>query len=356
MTTRRIGGIMSFIYDKHKNNYLVINTIDNYKFDVLCLRCNHVMYGVNKYNLAKRDCYICRKITEVTKELANLNNRIQRLDPKSNITACGKRDSKYFYYYCNNCSQKFCQKWMGKQKLNCPKCSKYSSKNIFQAYQVLIKKWPYYRILNKYEYKNTSSIMLIECTKCGNITRKSIHNAGACSRCYGNYKRTLEDRKIDVDLKSNHSVFISYLNKGIGKFICVKGHEFTGSVNAFLMGSGNCPICTSSRGEQEIYNYLVNHNVPFKRQARFKTCRIKAELPFDFYVDNRFLIEYDGELHYKDVVGFIDSREEISKRDHVKTKWALNNNIPLLRIPYTELNSINSVLDAYINKVTHDNS
>ncbi len=49
-----------------------------------------------------------------------------------------------------------------------------------------------------------------------------------------------------------------------------------------------------SRGNEKIKNLLIEANIPFELEKKFESCRDKKELPFDFFADNKYLIEYDG--------------------------------------------------------------
>ena len=52
-------------------------------------------------------------------------------------------------------------------------------------------------------------------------------------------------------------------------------------------------------------NYLIKHEFEFEEQKRFKDCRNKKPLPFDFYLPQYNLcIEFDGQLHYMSVKYF----------------------------------------------------
>ena len=60
-------------------------------------------------------------------------------------------------------------------------------------------------------------------------------------------------------------------------------------------------------------------------------------------MNNEYLIEYDGEQHftYKEEgwntkINF----EETQFRDNYKNQWSKDNNIPLIRIPYTKLSTL----------------
>ena len=65
---------------------------------------------------------------------------------------------------------------------------------------------------------------------------------------------------------------------------------------------------------------------------------------FDVYVikGNReqYLIEYDGRQHFE---GWSSSEENLKiqkERDNYKNQWCKENNIPLIRIPYTHLDNL----------------
>ena len=103
--------------------------------------------------------------------------------------------------------------------------------------------------------------------------------------------------------------------------------------------------CSESKGEQIITNLLIQNNIPFIAQKRFETCRnpeTNAQLIFDFYINNSFLLEYDGIQHYKTSSGW-NTQEHLDytqTHDNIKNHWCKEHNIPLKRIPYWELNNI----------------
>ena len=94
---------------------------------------------------------------------------------------------------------------------------------------------------------------------------------------------------------------VKYVN-AISKveIICDKHGTFNQTPNNHLSGKG-CPICRMSHGETQIRNYLSDRNIDFEIQFRFKDCRNKLPLPFDFYLPKHNLcIEYDGEQHFRE--------------------------------------------------------
>ena len=118
----------------------------------------------------------------------------------------------------------------------------------------------------------------------------------------------------------------------------------------------HCPNCNENKykGEVRVQNYLKDHDIPFKTQFKFADCVYKSMLPFDCAVFNdddnlTCLIEYDGEQHYKFIKHWHGDEEgfKLQKlRDKIKTDYCASHGIPLIRIPYTEYDNIEKILDA----------
>lgn len=110
--------------------------------------------------------------------------------------------------------------------------------------------------------------------------------------------------------------------------------------------SGNTQSCgcIKSRGEEKISQILSSNNIIFEKEKTFDNCRFKdtdALARFDFYVDNKYIIEYDGEQHFSDKnVGWGIPLKEIQQKDEFKNQWCKENNIPIIRISYQNLNNI----------------
>lgn len=103
--------------------------------------------------------------------------------------------------------------------------------------------------------------------------------------------------------------------------------------------------CIKSKGETEIAHLLLNAKIPFETQKTFENCRFPNTnflAKFDFYVNNSYLIEFDGIQHFKEGSGYGwgESLEEIQKRDEYKNQWCKEHNIPLIRISYKQLGKI----------------
>ena len=110
-----------------------------------------------------------------------------------------------------------------------------------------------------------------------------------------------------------------------------------------------------SAGEKRIYDYLMKKNIEFVWQKKFKDCKDKNTLPFDFYLpEYNLIVEFDGEQHYK-VTGRFGQEgfEKTQKHDLIKNKYCADNNINILRLTYDDLNNslIEWILDNELSKI-----
>ena len=124
------------------------------------------------------------------------------------------------------------------------------------------------------------------------------------------------------------------------------GKEVDISAHTLVVGHAHSCGCIHSKGETKIAQILKNNNILFSQEKTFDTCVspiTNAKLRFDFFVNNKYLIEYDGEQHFITYnQGWNTSKEfdERIFRDNLKNEWCKKNNIPLIRIPYTQYNNL----------------
>jgi len=207
---------------------------------------------------------------------------------------------------------------------------------------------------NKYDYSkvnyvNIQTKIIIICPTHGGFKQiPNAHLRGAiCIKCSyierGEYKnKTTEEFIKDAEEihgnRYNYSL-VNYIgaNDKI-KIICPDHGIFKQKAANHTQGQG-CPNCKSSRGELKIKKILENNDILFQQQKRFKNCRDKKPLPFDFYIPNmNTCIEYDGEQHSKVVKYFGGNKgfEVRQKRDIIKNEYCKKKNIRLLRIRYDQ--------------------
>lgn len=134
----------------------------------------------------------------------------------------------------------------------------------------------------------------------------------------------------------------------IWKCICDCGKICYKSVSDLKTSTNNSCGCqrSYSRGEEKIQQILMEHNITFEKEKSFPNCYFettKKPARFDFYINKQYLIEFDGEQHFHaDVNGWfvLENYKKIQARDNYKNNWCKENNIPLIRIPYTHLNKL----------------
>ena len=113
-------------------------------------------------------------------------------------------------------------------------------------------------------------------------------------------------------------------------------------VDSAALRNGSSMSCGNhknvSKGNAKITELLLEANIPFEPEKIFPTCKDKKSLPFDFYIDNSYLIEYDGIQHFDTETKF--DYEYTHSHDIIKSNWCKENNIPLIRIPYTHYDNM----------------
>jgi hypothetical protein len=102
--------------------------------------------------------------------------------------------------------------------------------------------------------------------------------------------------------------------------------------------------CIKSKGEEIIAKILRDNNIIFEQEKKFNNFIYKdsnRKAQFDFFVNNKYLIEFDGKQHFN-IEGWNDNKtlEKNLEHDKLKNEYCLKNNIPLIRIPYTHLKKI----------------
>lgn len=215
-----------------------------------------------------------------------------------------------------------------------------------------------YKLLSK-EYTNARSKLKVQCDK-GHIYEVTFDNfkhGYRCPYCAGNIKYNYEYIKKYIESFGYELIskeYIGVFDKLIVK--CPKGHIYEVNFNNFKNGY-RCPICNQSSGEQEISRILGMFKVNFKCEYKFKDCKDKNMLPFDFYLSQyNCCIEFDGKQHFE-VVNFnndeysvaLNNFEIIKKHDNIKTQYCKDNNIKLIRIPYWDYKNIEKILIKELN-------
>lgn len=64
-------------------------------------------------------------------------------------------------------------------------------------------------------------------------------------------------------------------------------------------------MCRESKGEKATRTCLEFLGIKFTEQQKFDGCKRIYSLMFDFYVDDKFLIEYDGVFHHEPIKNLV---------------------------------------------------
>jgi len=124
------------------------------------------------------------------------------------------------------------------------------------------------------------------------------------------------------------------------EWLCPKSHRFLAPYHMLDIGRG-CPICKESRYERLITDVLTAWGIPHEREKRFRECRRKGTLPFDFYIPSlNVLIEFQGPHHTKaqEQWGGQEALSSQQEKDQIKRKFAKANGMHLIEIDYTTEN------------------
>jgi len=231
------------------------------------------------------------------------------------------------------------------RKQNCPSCTGHKKDtNLFisKAKKIHGDKYDY----SKVEYISAKEKIVIVCSLHGEFKQTpNNHLKGKqCFYCTGTPKKSNDEFIEQATIKHNKKYDYSLVNyitrEDKVKILCPIHGMFKQTPASHLNGGSGCPRCKDSKGENTIRDILIRLNIKYIPQKRFKNCRNILPLPFDFYLpDYNICIEYNGEQHYSKKHNFGSKKhelEQIQHRDKIKSDYCLNNNIPLLIIPYYE--------------------
>ena len=238
----------------------------------------------------------------------------------------------------------------------CPKCKKNKPKKTTEQFKQEVSSIaPDYEVIG--DYTLSKAKIEIRHIKCGTIYSTIpdtfLNGYNRCPLCYG--KNTEQFKQKVLNLTNGEYIVIgeythSRVKIKIKHLTC--GLTYETRPNNFLSGH-RCPYCIASKGELEIIRILEEQNINFETQYRFKDCKYKNLLPFDFYIQEKnILIEYDGKQHDEPHAfnrgstlsernqNFID----LMTRDDIKTNFAIKNGLTLIRINHKDFDKIEKIL------------
>lgn len=201
------------------------------------------------------------------------------------------------------------------------------------------------------EYDKATSKQKCQCS-CGAIVYVASNNliSGHTKSCYkcGMATGALKRSSDLTGQRFGQLLVLERSPSSNSKWICQCDCGVIKEIHRSSLQQGNSQSCghVKSRGEQKIIQLLSENTILYEYQKQFDTCQFsdtKKKARFDFYVDNSYIIEYDGIQHFTCSNNSWYTQETFQKlqqRDKEKNEWCKSNGVPLIRIPYNILDSL----------------
>lgn len=219
------------------------------------------------------------------------------------------------------------------------------------------------------DYINSRTPILVRHNVCGKeyktVPNNFLNGKKRCSRCVQNERKTHDEFILEVKtiLGPEYTVLGNYVSRQTKVYM---KHEICGTLYEAtpcnIIKGKKCPHCQrlfhDSIGIQKIKKFLIENNITFRTEIWYEDCINIFPLRFDIMVEGAnegyyALIEFDGSQHFRPSFGInlADRKLSLSKqqeRDSIKNIFCKDNNIPLLRISYKEIDSVESMTRCFL--------
>ena len=208
-------------------------------------------------------------------------------------------------------------------------------------------------VIKETEKRDSSGCVIWQCQcDCGNVTYASSNalRSGHKQSCGCSNKEQItaigEKNVIDITgQRFGKLIVLEKTNIRKDRKVCWKcqcdcGNIYIATGVALRKGNVQSCGCLKSIGEEKIAKILSENNIIFEREKIFAD--FNPRYRYDFYVNNEYIIEYDGKQHFQDYSwgNKQHSLEESRQRDEIKNQYCFKKDIPIIRIPYTYLEKI----------------
>lgn len=154
---------------------------------------------------------------------------------------------------------------------------------------------------------------------------------------------------LDIRKETNNTHWIMKLQHSCSS---CNNHIFEVRTDNCFTNGNRCPICSrrnangKSYGEEKIVSILNDMKIHYIKGHYEENLNLINAL-YDFKVQD-ILIEYDGSPHFKE--SFNDPMKLVKQNitDRKKTQYCIDNDIPILRIPYIEFNNLEEILSSIL--------
>lgn len=376
-TTIRRGGVFAIFFSynpytfENINNYFKVNNIELSlitknprnaieKLEFKCLKHNELFS--RSWNSVLNGSINCNQCTGIKKHTLDSIKKIVQEKGCVFLSNYYNTVREDYDFECS-CGNKFTRRmdvFMYEDVIKCSKCMGIT----VNTYKTVKDNLENHNIkLLSDRYKNNSTDLKIK-YPCGYITERTLDNIiksnYQCPHCNKKgYKRNTEQFYKEVyELVGDEYTFegeyiICDKKMSVTHNLC--GYKYQVTPHKFINGGHRCPICSISKQEELISKYFRDNSIDFISEYTFENLigNRGGLLRFDFAVIKNnlllFLLEYDGEYHYKP----IDGEEKLKiqqEHDNRKNIFCKDNNIKLYRIPYWEQDNLINKLDEILNK------
>ena len=350
--------------EKHPNIKITSMYINNKtKVECSCNICKERWSALPSNLLQKTGCPKCA-ITRQRKPIQDFLIELNNINPNIEILGDYINSQTKLLCRCKLCDNR----WETKPAVllrgrSCPKCgfkkiSEIKIKSHEKFLSEMCKINPNVTIIG--EYKGNKEKIECVCKLDGcrwhSTPSNLLHNYG-CPEC-GRIKKSEKLLKSHIDFikelkeKAPDIEVLGEYKGAKDKILCKCkkcSHKWEAIPNSLLSANHGCPKCNYSKGENIIYNFLLNNKISNSQQKTFDDLIGVGggKLSYDFYLPNKnILIEYNGIQHYKPIEYFGGEKQLTIQQEHDKRKreYAKKHKIRLIEISYLDFNNIEKIL------------
>lgn len=219
---------------------------------------------------------------------------------------------------------------------------------------------------SKVKYVNNDTDVIITCPIHGDFEQSPAnHLVGqGCKWCKRDMQRNLykmgrekfiEKAQMVHGKRYDYSMVEYVNNKTDVTVICPEHGPFNVMPQDHLQKLNGCPKCSTSKGEKKILLWLEANNINYRWHRSIKSelapGKRKKFIP-DFQIigkegEIRMIVEYNGDQHYKPRPKWGGEQQFKYQqiRDEALREYCHKEKIPLLEIPYTEFDNVESILE-----------
>lgn len=337
---------------------------------VSCVVCTH-KWSASIFSLviSKNGCPVCAK-----QEKYNLEVFRRKMVKKEKIDISGVVEEDIINsnsrvpVICKDCNHKWLPtiNQLVNSSCGCPKCADRLPYTLEMFRERMLSKTNMSIINVKEEHiKGVSSKVPIRCLICNYYWEPSINNLitnnHGCPNCAGNAPYTLKlfltkikDRD-DIDISRVKEKHIENCDSRV-PIKCIKcNFKWRPKISSLIHDKSGCPKCKLSKAIRRIVKFLSNLEIEHELEKTFPNLKYVSRLRVDVYISSfpeiklPVCIEYDGDYpgsHFKYTNEEEKKRHlETVKRDSIKDKYVNENNMHMIRIPYTCFNNLEEILE-----------